>query len=62
MGVPSPYTPSAINTTDEGKKIDELGEDIHEMQWVDWPSISNALTGEGQRKFRSPVFPFSRTF
>ena len=35
MGVPSPYTSSAINTTDEGKKIDELGEDIHEMQWVE---------------------------
>ena len=33
MGAPSPYTSSAINTTDEEKKIEELGEDIHEMQW-----------------------------
>ena len=34
MGVPSPYTSSAINTTDE-EKIEEFGEDIHEMQWVE---------------------------
>ena len=34
MGVPSPYSSSAINTTDE-EKIEEFGEDIHEMQWVE---------------------------
>ena len=34
MGVPSPYTSSAINTTDE-ETIEEFGEDIHEMQWVE---------------------------
>ena len=33
MGVLSPYMSSAINTTDEEKKIEELGEDIHEVQW-----------------------------
>ena len=39
MGAPSPYTSSAIDTTDEEKKIEEqkkieeLGEDIHEVQW-----------------------------
>ena len=35
MGVLSPYMSSAINTTDEVKKIEELGGDIYEMELVD---------------------------
>ena len=35
MGVPSPYMSSAISTTDKGKEIEELGEDIHVTEWVE---------------------------